>query len=79
MNDVSDLGAPAPKIQREQVDSICMTCEFGVVMEEGTMEKRIRRIHCRLINALTWSEMKKAHLRTCTHHQLREQSALPDE
>ena len=43
MNDVSDLGAPAPKIEREQV------------------------------------EMKKAHLRTCTHHQLREQSALPDE
>ena len=36
MNDVSDLGELTPKIQREQVDSICMTCEFGVVMEEGS-------------------------------------------
>ena len=68
----------AGKIRRQRVNSLCMSCEFGVVTEiDGKEGMRLRRIYCRLLNSMTWSETKRAEIKACTHFRTRTESLLP--
>jgi len=68
-------GEKGKKVRRQKVNSLCMMCEFGVVTEvEGNEGMRLRRIYCRLLNCMTWSETKRSEIRACTHFQIRTKS-----